>query len=103
VTRFPVWPPGPVLRSLVGTLLVTYALAVALSLMAGIWVTTVQSIVWRLGFVFGLLWIEIHRQSFRMFLANLGVSRRRTLGGLLGVYLLVEASLHVGSAWVAEW
>ncbi len=105
MTRLGTWPPGPVYRSLVGTLLVLYPLAVGLSLLVGEWtdiespVGSIQSIIWRLGFVFALLWVELHRQSMRMFLGNLGVSRWRTLASIGLVYGVLEFALLFVTAW----
>lgn len=93
------WPPGPVFRSLLGTLLIVYLLAVGMTLVLGTGVGmslplgSVQSMVWRVGFVMALLWIELHRQSTHVFLLNLSVSRRGTMGSLFLAYVVLEIFL----------
>lgn len=92
------WPSGMIVRPLVGTLVVVFPLAVGLSLAASVPVGSVTSIIWRFGFALTLMWVEVHRQRLHMFLMNLGISRRRLLGVVMGVYGLFEATLQTAMA-----
>jgi hypothetical protein len=93
--------PGPVVHSLVVTMLIAYVLALGISVSVGISVTTIQSIIWRATLVVVLLWVEIRRQSMRVFLTNLGVSRRRTMSRVMAVYLILEVAMLLAAHGVA--
>ncbi len=98
------WPPGPVFRSLCITLLVSYSLALGITLALGggvgmdLAMGSFTSIGWRVCFVMALLWVELHRQSTHLFLANMGVSRGATMRSLLLVYVVLETLLLTTSS-----
>ena len=102
------WPPGPVFRSLLGTLATAYVLAVGITLLlsGGVGMNvplgSLQAILWRVGLVMTLLWVELHRQSTRVFLVNLGVSRAATMRSLFLVYVILEGFLLSAAYWGAR-
>ena len=88
------WLPGPVLRSLLGTIIVVYPFLVVVSEVVGVPVDAIASVVWRLGFMLVLFWVEIRRQRFDLFLLNLGISQRRVLGFVALAFFLLEVVLQ---------
>lgn len=86
-------PPLPVWMSLTRTLVVLFVLAGVVVAAVSASVTAIDpvaSLIFRWGLCLSLLWVELHRQKMRHFLAAVGVSRRYTLLALSPAFIVLE-------------